>query len=481
MKFFWRMMFFVLVGLILTMGGISAAMAQSEAPQVTLSFNKESVNVGEEVTASYEVVGGSGKYKDFYISIEAVTHGQPEQGDMSHTLKYEISSEKTGSISAVVKFGYSLYAYLIFEDENGQSFYYRTEEIPVYGDTTVFPTAVLTFDKSSVNIGETVTVSYEVTGGNGKYKDFYISIEAVTHGQPEQGDMSHTLKYEISSEKTGSISAVVKFGYSLYAYLIFEDENGQSFYYRTEEIPVYGDTTVFPTALLTFDKNSINIGETVTVGYEVTGGNGKYKDFYISIEAVTHGQPEHGDMSHTLEYRISSEKTGSISAVVKFGYSLYAYLIFEDENGQSFYYESEKLPVSGTTGTVTYYEVIEDGGNPVYTGNGALTFRINADFEKFRALLVDDRPVSESGYTAWSGSTYVSLKESYLDTLSEGTHTLSALFSDGYAETTFIVGPSAAATPPRTGDTAMPYLWLTACLLAGAGFFCGLRRAKKHS
>ena len=58
MKFFWRMMFFILVGLILTMGGISAAMAQSEAPQVTLSFNKESVNVGEEVTASYEVVGG---------------------------------------------------------------------------------------------------------------------------------------------------------------------------------------------------------------------------------------------------------------------------------------------------------------------------------------------------------------------------------------------------------------------------------------
>ena len=235
-----------------------------------------------------------------------------------------------------------------------------------------------------------------------------------------------------------------------------------------------------PQVTLSFNKESVNVGEEVTASYEVVGGSGKYKDFYISIEAVTHGQPEQGDMSHTLKYEISSEKTGSISAVVKFGYSLYAYLIFEDENGQSFYYESEKLPVSGTTGTVTYYEVIEDGGNPVYTGNGALTFRINADFEKFRAVLVDDRPVPETGYTAWAGSTFVSLRESYLNSLSEGTHALSALFSDGYAETTFTVGMTAAATPPRTGDTAMPCLWLTACLLAGAGLFWGLRQAKQH-
>ena len=40
-------------------------------------------------------------------------------------------------------------------------------------------------------------------------------------------------------------------------------------------------------------------------------------------------------------------------------------------------------------------------------------------------------------------------------------HTLSALFSDGYAETTFTIGIPAAATPPRTGDAAMPWLWLT--------------------
>ncbi|MFR6103534.1 MAG: hypothetical protein ACLUO8_13910 [Christensenellales bacterium] len=371
MKFFWRMMYFVLVGLIFSMGGISAAMAQSEAPQVTLSFNKESVNVGEEVTASYEVVGGSGNYRNFHFDISAISSGEQDYA-LSHTIAYADFETRSGKLTAVPKFGHTVMASLSFEDENGQNFYYESEKISVLGDTTVFPTATITFDKYNVNVGEEVTASYEVVGGSGNYRNFHFDISAISSGEQD------------------------------YA------------------------------------------------------------------------------LSHTIAYADFETRSGKLTAVPKFGHTVMASLGFEDENGQNFYYESEKLPISGTTGTVTDYEVIEGGGNPVYTGSGALTFRINADFEKFRTLLVDDRPVPESSYTAWAGSTYVSLKESYLATLSEGTHTLSALFSDGYAETTFTIGIPAAATPPRTGDAAMPWLWLTVCLLAGAGFFWSLRRTKQY-
>ena len=351
--------------------------------------------------------------------------------------------------------------------------------IPTAAAQSEMPQVILTFDKESVNVGEEVTASYEVVGGSGNYRNFHFDISAITRGEQDYA-LSHIIAYANYDTRSGKLTAVPKFGYTVLASLGFEDENGQNFYYESEKISVLGDTTVFPTVTITFDKDNVNVGEEVTASYEVVGGSGNYRNFHFDISAITRGEQDYA-LSHIIAYADYNTRSGKLTAVPKFGYTVMVSLGFEDENGQNFYYESEKLPISGTTGTVNDYEVIEGGGNAAYTGSGALTFRINADFEKFRALLVDDRLVSESGYTAWSGSTYVSLKESYLDTLSEGTHTLSALFSDGYAETTFIVGPSAAATPPRTGDTAMPYLWLTACLLAGAGFFCGLRRAKKHS
>ena len=67
-------------------------------PQVILTFDKESVNVGEEVTASYEVVGGSGEYRDFYLNINAVTHGLPDKR-LDHTVKEVRLSERTRFIN----------------------------------------------------------------------------------------------------------------------------------------------------------------------------------------------------------------------------------------------------------------------------------------------------------------------------------------------------------------------------------------------
>ena len=323
-----------------------------------------------------------------------------------------------------------------------------------------------------------MTASYEVVGGSGNYRNFHFDISAITRGEQDYA-LSHIIAYANYDTRSGKLTAVPKFGYTVLASFGFEDENGQNFYYESEKISVLGDTTVFPTVTITFDKDNVNVGEEVTASYEVVGGSGNYRNFHFDISAITRGEQDYA-LSHIIAYADYNTRSGKLTAVPKFGYTVMVSLGFEDENGQNFYYESEKLPISGTTGTVNDYEVIEGGGNAAYTGSGALTFRINADFEKFRAVLVDDRPVPETGYTAWAGSTFVSLRESYLNSLSEGTHALSALFSDGYAETTFTVGMTAAATPPRTGDTAMPCLWLTACLLAGAGLFWGLRQAKQH-
>lgn len=78
-------------------------------------------------------------------------------------------------------------------------------------------------------------------------------------------------------------------------------------------------------------------------------------------------------------------------------------------------------------------------GFGIFTGSGSLTGTVNAPCEKFVRLKVDDTEPDSGSYTVTSGSTVITLSEAYLKTLANGTHTVTAEFTDGTAETTLAV------------------------------------------
>ena len=125
------------------------------------------------------------------------------------------------------------------------------------------------------------------------------------------------------------------------------------------------------------------------------------------------------------------------------------------------------------------YEVIE-GANQKYTitKNNEAKFKINADFRLFDdvKVYVDNELVDSKNYTAESGSTIITLKKEFVDTLSVGEHTLKVLFNDGgEAITTFNVARAIVPTVnPQTGDNIGFYIIsgiLSIVGLAGAGIF----------
>ena len=131
------------------------------------------------------------------------------------------------------------------------------------------------------------------------------------------------------------------------------------------------------------------------------------------------------------------------------------------------------------------YKIIE-GANGSWTQNtdGTLTVRANGDFSKFTGVKVDGTLVDAKNYTAVSGSTIVTLKPEYLQTLPAGSHTLTFIYVDGECSTKFAVKAAAKqadVTPPetvvktpdqskpvdqttpkspKTGDESNPFVWL---------------------
>ena len=141
------------------------------------------------------------------------------------------------------------------------------------------------------------------------------------------------------------------------------------------------------------------------------------------------------------------------------------------------------LTVTEPTPTKGDYQII-DGANGKHTigKDGTLTFRSNAPFSEFVAVLVDGVKVDPSNYDVSEGSTIVRLKQSFLDTLSKGSHTIAIQSIGGTATANFTVTETLVnAKAPVTGETSPVSCMVLALIIVGgfALLIAELRKAHR--
>ncbi|QTE66997.1 hypothetical protein JNO48_07130 [Clostridiales bacterium] len=89
------------------------------------------------------------------------------------------------------------------------------------------------------------------------------------------------------------------------------------------------------------------------------------------------------------------------------------------------------------------------GKNMEFTVKGSPNDTIT--FDLFGGISMDRKPVPAGSYTATRGSVNISVSAEYLDSLEDGSHTLSVKIGESTAETTFTVASPAPATPTDLG------------------------------
>ena len=149
-------------------------------------------------------------------------------------------------------------------------------------------------------------------------------------------------------------------------------------------------------------------------------------------------------------------------------------------------------------GEIPSYMIIV-GANSTWTQDSdkTLVFRANGDIRKFTGIEVDDTLIDAENYTAVSGSTVITLKADYLNTLSVGTHKLTVVYTDGEGSTDFevkaasgqiiLIDPSQPAEPaepqsnPNTGDNSMMWLCIALLVVSGTCMAASLIHNRKNS
>ena len=249
------------------------------------------------------------------------------------------------------------------------------------------------------------------------------------------------------------------------------------------------EITFTPDTGYMIDKVLVNTVETTVTGNKIELTVNEEKKVIVSYKkipfTVTVKDVDGATITPNGVVAVSYGEDKEFTITANSGYKLVKVLV--DETDKTADMVGDTLKLTNITSNINLEVVVEkivyevtEGANQKYTitKNNEAKFKINADFRLFDdgKVYVDNELVDLKNYTAESGSTIITLKKEFVDTLLVGEHTLKVLFNNGgEAITTFNVAKVTVPTDnPNTGDNIGFYIIsgiLTIVGLAGAGIF----------
>lgn len=249
------------------------------------------------------------------------------------------------------------------------------------------------------------------------------------------------------------------------------------------------EITFTPNTGYMIDKVLVNTVETTVTGNKIELTVNEEKEVVVSYKkipfTVTVKDVDGATITPNGVVAVNYGEDKEFTITANSGYKLVKVLV--DGTDKTADMVGDTLKLTNITSNINLEVVVEkivyevtEGANQKYTitKNDEAKFKINADFRLFDSgkVYVDNELVDSKNYTAESGSTIITLKKEFVDTLSVGEHTLKVLFNDGgEAITTFNVAKVTVPTDnPQTGDNIGFYIIsgiLSIVGLAGAGIF----------
>ena len=140
------------------------------------------------------------------------------------------------------------------------------------------------------------------------------------------------------------------------------------------------------------------------------------------------------------------------------------------------------------------YRILEGENQTYYLSQGNdLVIKTNGELSKFKELKIDNVKVEPSNYSLVSGSTIVTLKGTYLNTLSPGEHDITFVYSDGIISTKINISKDNSKNEtntnnsieknnknklPQTGDKII--IWLSILIISFIGIIITTKLKKRE-
>ena len=217
--------------------------------------------------------------------------------------------------------------------------------------------------------------------------------------------------------------------------------------------------TINPNEHFVLKENSLTINDEVISGTSFRMPN---KDVTISAEFIDklYSVTVEPTLNGTVTASSLSNKYGStieLSILPNEGYEIdKIYVNNQEIKNKSFVLKGNSKVL--VTFKESYSYEITNGLNQKYTGKD-LIFIIDGNYNLFSKILINDLELDSKNYLVKEGSTIITLKKEYLDTLDNGTYSLKVLYSnDKVVSATFTIDN---IKNPQTYDEINTYYYLS--------------------
>ena len=230
--------------------------------------------------------------------------------------------------------------------------------------------------------------------------------------------------------------------------LIVKNGTGSGTYEENEVVSIQADA---PVAGMEFDRWKTNSGKVTFDNYKsinttvtILDSNAEIEALYKKIVPVhthTYGKWSYDNIGHWQECTDPACPNK-------------AYTIKYQDYHQFSTSRDTTCNVCGYKRTLPTYNFIDGASGEWIKNSGKdLGFKADGEFSKFTGVKVDGTLIGADKYTVITGSTLVTLKKDYLETLSVGKHTLSVVYTDGECTTEFEVKNKVVEKPGAEEDT----------------------------
>ena len=315
--------------------------------------NSSVAYIDQPYTFSFEITGGSGKYRDISVEVQEIlkigkagTYKKKNveyscvDGVYSFTPTFGTTCEiVVGCFDAVKGFGTFQHTHASIK---------QNPDIPVS----------FSFTQNSYEAGEEVQLQYSISGLSSTPVDSTVSW--IVWG--DETEAHYGVQKQKVTASSGSVSITPSFGEHIKAVIEGKDSKGHFFYAISDTVDI--KTNLLSTNIeglnITYDKSQVRGGDTIAAYYRIS------KDGLRILNAEWNNIAIKGGCKESVS---QLDKEGTLTFVPK--YNGYCYLTVKcaDAEGKQYTYRSDDFPVHGMTmRSVNECELLKDKQDPSYRG-----------------------------------------------------------------------------------------------------------------
>lgn len=264
----------LLLALLLTLAALAPmGVSAEEELALTITLDKAIVEVGHPITATWALSGGTSPYEPGHNSWWEILEADGNWIGIS----FRIIGYSDTLIPLAGEKGR---LHISYTDLTGKEVEAVSDWFTITGapDTAPFD-CTITLDKTEVQSGEAIKVSWVYAGGTPPYRflgHYLVGIDAdgtehETWVQPEDGGQTN--------EDTGrtNVLAYSKTGQTGYVRITAEDAAGRRLDKKSPVFLMKGNEDIQPlSCAIHLDKTILNVGETIRATWEINGGREPY-------------------------------------------------------------------------------------------------------------------------------------------------------------------------------------------------------------